>query len=218
MKLFIPLIITLILLVTTLNPQGMQDEDVDKGQKESSENEEKKNQVDEKQPELDLLCKNEMNLTLDSQSKSSILKTQCGYEREKFFHTNNSSFVNSIVSNINNWSKNGWELERAEVTGFADGWQNRGIISRLSELNSASPICKSDIGETIDDKELAFLRGCIIVSKLREITGDKYKTLIDWLPPVDIPDGKEKGYEYRKVTVKLYFKKKKEVNDILWRR
>lgn len=139
--------------------------------------------------------------------KKTIIKELFGYDKGYLTHPESFSFCKELATKIQDLVNSGCEIKLVVVKGFADGIPNRGLKYDIAKLPKE---CKENRDfETIDDTELAFLRGCLIWNLLSGLLEESVGSgiIAAWGKNeyYDEPDGGQIGYKYRKVSLEIIY-------------
>jgi hypothetical protein len=141
---------------------------------------------------------------LKDDNENHLVHELTSYRSGYFLHDDILKFCHDLIEDIYSISHNGKRVKLIVITGQADGQRNRGIPKGREKIpERCQNIAPS---QTIDDAQLAALRGCVLWDFLSSILEDqKTVTGFGWKPDEikDIPDGGSSGNPYRKVTVEV---------------
>jgi hypothetical protein len=133
-----------------------------------------------------------------------LVRELTSYRSGYFLHPDVLRFCEGVLQEIYDLNQNGKRIELIIITGQADGQRNAGILKGREAIPQK---CRNiAMNQTINDSELAGLRGCVVWDLLSStLDGQKTLTGFGWKPDqiTDIPDGGPSGTRYRKVTVEV---------------
>ena len=133
-----------------------------------------------------------------------LVRELTSYRSGYFLHPDVLKFCESVLQEIYTLSHNGKRIELIIIAGQADGIINPGIRKGREKIPQKCE--KMALNQTINDTELAALRGCVVWDLLSSmLDGQKTLTGFGWKPNQinDIPDGGPSGDRYRKISVEV---------------
>jgi hypothetical protein len=134
-----------------------------------------------------------------------IIDSLIGYHPGDYNHSRISMFTKNLHAEIAEELKNGNNLFEINFRGYSDG-----IPNKKTKLWQEVPIslCSQGKSGTIDDKDLAYIRSCLVRERFQIISGLTFFPRTFLLEAIDEPDliGKI-GSQYRKVVVTAVFNK-----------
>jgi len=127
----------------------------------------------------------------------------CGFNKGEFQYPDSDTlnrFLNIIKTDIDLFSPE--KIFGFHLTGQADGLKNEGVCCKTDVPSSCATGLSN--GSTLNDPDLAKVRGCIIREKIES----HVKQLMSWRGDIeidyrDIPTGGNSGEIYRKVVFKF---------------
>lgn len=130
------------------------------------------------------------------------------FEEGAPLHPGAVAFAQDVAAQLKGLLVAGRSIDRIVVTGFADGIPNPGVAFS-GELVPAR--CRRGLtGPLLNDHELAFMRGCVVLQLIQELAGQPLAGGVRWQPPLsyDEPDGGDAGYAFRKVVVEVFLSRR----------
>jgi hypothetical protein len=127
------------------------------------------------------------------------------YKSGYFLHPEALKFSELLSQEIITLNQTGHKVELIVITGQADGGRNNGVPKGREAIpDSCAHIAQNS---TINDEELAKLRGCAMWVALSGVLAGKALAGFGWDPsPIrDIEDGGPSGPPYRKVVVEVIY-------------
>ncbi len=137
-------------------------------------------------------------------SEKKLVRELPAYKSGYFLHPETVKFCELLTQEIDALNQTGHKIELIVITGYADGERNRGVLKGREPIPDRCQ--KIAPNPTINDKELAGLRGCSIWDLLSGLLeGKKAQSGFGWRPDSiqDIEDGGLSGDPYRKVVVEV---------------
>ena len=112
------------------------------------------------------------------------------------------AFANSVAADIKSLILANRRVDQILVKGFADGIPNDGV-SYIPEVIPSR--CRKDLdSDVLNDEQLAFMRGCVVLELIKERVGEPLSGGALWKTDMhDEKDGGASGYAYRKVVVEV---------------
>lgn len=135
--------------------------------------------------------------------ESFVVRQLIGYGEGRYIHSNASLFTNNVAAEIRSLQHQGLTLTRMVVRGFADGLRNQGVRYAITAVPFR---CRPGIeGQNLlFDRDLAFLRACLIWDDISSNLGESTRGQPAWLRDIyDIPDGGPSGPAFRKTVVEF---------------
>lgn len=125
------------------------------------------------------------------------------YKSGFFLNPEALRFCELLAQEIDTLNQGGHKVELIIITGYADGERNMGVPKGRETIPDKCQ--KIAPNPTINDKELAGLRGCATWDLLAGILEGKAQSGFGWQPDSirDIEDGGPSGDPYRKVVVEV---------------
>lgn len=116
-------------------------------------------------------------------------------------HPKSFSFCESVAAAIREIGSEGRQVSRIVVLGSADGLHNPG-----REVPRALPLpCRQAVRSPMKDRELAFLRGCVVREQLTDIVTSDVASDIAWFrDEFDQPDNGKSDRGLRSVKVSIF--------------
>lgn len=127
-----------------------------------------------------------------------------GFPNGGFSHSNMMTFCSNIVSQVDDYRAENYEIVEINVKGFADGNVNKGVDnwSLVPEAN-----CKWRNSGKIFDNGLAHIRGCLTKEILFDLLDQRLFSLqVENLDKYDEPDFGNSGGTYRRAEVIIIMK------------
>lgn len=132
-----------------------------------------------------------------------IIDSLIGYYPGDYNHSRLSIFTNNLKTKIEEELSNGKNLFEVNFRGYADGIPNR-KTKMWQDVPKSS--CSEGKSGPIDDKDLAYIRSCLIRERFQNISGLNFFPRTFLLEAIDEPDFIGKiGSQYRKVVVTAVF-------------
>lgn len=136
---------------------------------------------------------------------NSLKRELTGYIAGRFTHSEGLLFCRNIAEEVRSLISSGRRINTILVKGFADGIPNGGLSYNRALLPTQ---CQPEVNvSTLNDTQLAHLRGCIILNTLSGMIEPKYAGgIVAWrTDQYDEPDYGLRGGAYRKVSVEILY-------------